>query len=349
MRTGSHWVILVKFPLGFGFGSNAKLPVVALPMVCTRVSVDPNFHRLPDHELANLRLLDIRLDPDALRVMHDRKTLTRSHVFARLRECSVHHPVDGASNGAARDIESLLLDSPPHLRLPMTELVELTIEHIETGAFHPRFVHLGHGLLELGHRHAVLGFDPPRLRPRLFELLHRNDPLVMERLRAIEFRQCKFELRLQCRHRTSRRTMGRTRSLQPAPRLLVDEFAFRREPFSFSACGGEAGFELFEQQDLLACIDSCNELIASDAIARRGGKLDQSTRHPSTHRDEVRSHACIVFVHMGESLLDLCNHEPGPRYDHRQGGDALKKTPSRSCRHFDTSRGREAAPESMDR
>ena len=165
--------------------------------------------------------------------------------------------------------------------------VSFTFASIQT-----RFVHLGHGLLELGHRHAVLGFDPPRLRPRLFELLHRNDPLVMERLRAIEFRQCKFELRLQCRHRTSRRTMGRTRSLQPAPRLLVDEFAFRREPFSFSACGGEAGFELFEQQDLLACIDLCNALIAGDAIARRGGKLDQSTRHPSAHRDEVCSHAC---------------------------------------------------------
>ncbi len=36
IRTGSRWVILVKFPLGFGLGSSAKLPVVALPMVRTR-------------------------------------------------------------------------------------------------------------------------------------------------------------------------------------------------------------------------------------------------------------------------------------------------------------------------
>ena len=131
-------------------------------------------------------------------------------------------------------------------------------------------------------------------------------------MRANELGQSELELRLQSCDRTLRRTVSRTRSLQPTPGLLVDQVAFGCESSSLSPCRVEPGFELFEQQDLLARVDLCNELVARDTIARRSRELDQSTRHASTHRDEVGRHPRIVLLYVGEALPDLGNDKPGP-------------------------------------
>ena len=164
---------------------------------------------------------------------------------------------------------------PPQLCLSMAELVDFAIEHVEAGALDSCLVHFGNRLLQLGHRHTVLAFCPAGGRPRLLELLNRYGTLLMERLSAVELRSCELELRLEGGDRPLRSSMARVRRLQPAPGLLVDEIALGREPLALGLRRTEPGFELIEQQTLLACIDPGDDLIAGDTVAGSGRQFDQ--------------------------------------------------------------------------
>ena len=216
------------------------------------------------------------------------------------------------------------------------EHVDFAIEHVEPGALDPRLVHLCDRLFELRHRHAVLGLDPARLRPRLFELLHRDDPLVVERLRACELGACELELRLQRRDRPLRGAMGRMRGVQPASGPLVDEIAFGREPFTLGPSRIEPGFELLEQQALLPRVDPGDDLIEHHTVARCGGQLHQPPRHAGAHGDEVAGDPRVGLVHMGDALPDLDGREPRPGGDHRNRGGTLKQASAGACHHFNT-------------
>ena len=103
IRTGNRWTTFTKLPVAFSGrqerrrGSGGRRESAHAPLERTpRVGVDVNLDRLPDHDVAELGLLEVRDDVNAFQWLNRHERLARLHVVARIDRL----PVDEASHRA---------------------------------------------------------------------------------------------------------------------------------------------------------------------------------------------------------------------------------------------------------
>ena len=73
----------------------------------TRIGVNGNIDALPNPQLAHIGFLNISLNPNRLRIVHEHQPLPRRHVFADVDKGFVDHPCDWRANITIFEIQFL--------------------------------------------------------------------------------------------------------------------------------------------------------------------------------------------------------------------------------------------------
>ena len=74
-----------------------------------RIGIDGNLNGVADLGLANIRFLDVGIDPDHLRIMDQGQTLAGRDVFADFDKGLVDDTVDGAADRAVGMVQALFV------------------------------------------------------------------------------------------------------------------------------------------------------------------------------------------------------------------------------------------------
>src|SRR5215831_2310792 len=83
IRTGSRWTILTKLPVAFCGGSNAGVDP-AFEYLSVAVHIDIQICSLTDAQVAQLRLLEIGIDPDLAERADRHQALSDLNIIARI-------------------------------------------------------------------------------------------------------------------------------------------------------------------------------------------------------------------------------------------------------------------------
>ena len=250
-----------------------------------------------------MRLLDVGLDPDFVRVVQHQDALARRHIFAGQHEGAVDHGRHRALDGTIVDVDLLLV----HLRRKIGDLMgqrlDLRIDHMQPFLAGARLVETAFGLLVLGHHLQELDFELGHDGLRRLELALVDHPRAEQRLGPVELELGEIEIGLQRLPRLlAHRHTGRLRlhrrfdqlaaeralGLQPRP-LRPDPLDLRLE-----------GFDL-ELGD--AVIDSGHDLPGLDPRALERRHLDQPAFGTAGNRHDVGRGASVVLVDMGEAQI----------------------------------------------